>query len=193
MRTTPELSNKIANMSFVCACLVVCIHVPDVKVNFLDVAFSVLVKQGLSIIAVPVFFVIAGYFLGRHVGEDHWYAIAVKKRIKTLLVPFFVLNLIWFPVKYGVHYVGVRWFAADASSTAMELTLYNFLYYCGILPWGGNVVTGLWFVRALFYLIIISPVIVWMLRRWGCVVVFVMLALWCLQTSFRGDVFCRRK
>ncbi len=152
IQMSSELSNKLANLGFVCACLVVIIHVP---VSVL----SAIIKNSLSIVAVPVFFMMSGFLLGRHFGDEGWYARAVTRRIRTLLIPFFLLNLMWLPWKFGIHYVAVRWFGADDSARCMDVTLYNIVKGAGFLPWGGNVVPGLWYVRTLFYLVIISPVI----------------------------------
>lgn len=181
MKISQELSDKIANMSFVCACLVVMIHTPF-SVGTIDQFVKYWIGGGVASAAVPIFFIISGFFLGQHINEDGWYGRAVKKRIRTLVIPFFVLNLFWWPIKYGIHYVGVRYFGMDGSNPNEDVTLYNFLYYTGILPWGGNCVTGLWYVRALFYLIAASPLLVWFVKKGKVValsLLFVIVVLWC--------------
>ena len=86
-----RLSNKIANMGFVCACLVVLIHSP----MFGNVGFvTYLLKNFLVRIAVPAFFMISGFLLARHCGEEGWYCREVCKRVKTLLVPLWCWCLI---------------------------------------------------------------------------------------------------
>ena len=132
----------------------------------------------------PIFFIISGFFLGQHINEDGWYGRAVKKRIRTLVIPFFALNLFWWPVKYGMHYVGVRYFGMNGTNPNEDITLYNFFYYTGLLPWGGDCVVGLWYVRALFYLVISSPILVWLITKGKVValsLLFALLILWCVQ------------
>lgn len=139
----------------------------------------------MSGVAVPVFFIISGLLLGRHINEDGWYRRAVISRFKSLVIPFFALNLFWFPVKYTLHYIGVRYFGADGSDSIMDFTFYNFIYGVGIIPWGGNVVVGLWYVRALFYIVLLSPFLAWFIRKGKIVSGFFILSLlglWCLQS-----------
>lgn len=184
MKIDSALSNKIANMSFVCAVLVVLIHVwPSYEGDPILSFVWKWVVRGVADIAVPVFFVISGFFLGLHTEDSHWYSQAVQKRIWTLVVPFYVLNILWFPVKYGIHYVGVHWFGAVADPT-MEFTWMNFLLTTSILPWGWNVVLGTWYIKALFFLVLLSPVFVWIVRKGrshAVVFIIVLLVLWAIQ------------
>lgn len=87
MKISQELSDKIANMSFVCACLVVMIHTPF-SVGTIDQFVKYWIGGGVASAAVPIFFIISGFFLGQHINEDGWYGRAVKKRIRTLVIPF---------------------------------------------------------------------------------------------------------
>ncbi len=182
---TKEVSNKIANMGFACACLVVLIHVPCSD-GCIDQFVKYWIKGGVSQIAVPTFFIISGFFLGQHIDEDGWYGRAIRKRIRTLVIPFFVLNLMWWPIEYGFHYVGVKYFGMNGSNPNSDITLMNFLYYTGILPWGGQCVGPLWYVRALVYLVLASPVLVWIVNRGKSIILCALVALlllWCLQVE----------
>lgn len=189
-----ELSNKIANMSFVCACLVVLIHAPGFKTGWLPNDFIYTwVKHGLTMIAVPVFFIISGFLLGRHINEIGWYCRAIKSRIRSLVIPFFALNLLWLPIFFLSHYIGVRYFGADDSNRAMDFTVMNILYWAGFLPWGGGCVGALWYIRALLYLVLLSPVLAHFLSKGGFAP-YLMLALflcaWCWQSRLHLDGTC---
>ena len=155
-----EFSLKISNIAFICACLVVFIHSPISKTHygFLEKFF----KDILSRVAVPTFFMISGFLLAQRVKDEGWYGKAIKKRIKSLLMPLIILDVIWFPIKYGIHWLGVAHYGADGSSDAMKLTVYNVLSGIGIIPWGNTVVIGMWYVKALFLLVCISPILKWM-------------------------------
>ncbi len=150
-----KLSFKIANIGFLCACLVVLIHCPVSQTHFWH--FEYFLKTKLTMIAVPCFFMISGFMLARHVSEENWYINAIKKRIRTLLVPLLVLDALWFPIKYGVHYIGVSRFGADGTDEVMRLTLHNVLSGIGIIPWRTAVVMGMWYIKALFLLVLVSP------------------------------------
>ena len=94
-KISTELSNKIANMGIVCAFLVICIHATSAEdANW----WNWLIARGIGKIAVPFFFVAAGFFLAGHVGEDGWWKAAVMKRMRTLIVPLLLWNFIMYAV-----------------------------------------------------------------------------------------------
>ena len=129
MEISTAVSNKLRNISFICALLVVLIHVPSIENGLWLNDFALRwIKNGLSMIAVPVFFVISGFLLGRHIDEQGWYAKAVKNRVRSLVIPFFVLNILYYPIFALFHYIGVKYFGADGSNRIMDLTLTNALW-----------------------------------------------------------------
>lgn len=73
IQLTDEMSNKISNMSFLCAVFVAIIHsqAPGLWGDFL--------KEGICRVAVPFFFIVSGYFLSRHFNDDSWYIRELKK------------------------------------------------------------------------------------------------------------------
>ena len=84
-----SISNKIYNMSFVCACLVVSIHITH-PVTGPSKILDQMLYGGIAQIAVPVFFCISGYLIAPKILLGNWKQ-EVFKRIKTLLFPF----LLW--------------------------------------------------------------------------------------------------
>ena len=56
---SPDLGARIAEMSFICACLIVVNHVGNVPRVLLY----------LCEVALPFFFAISGFLLARHIGE----------------------------------------------------------------------------------------------------------------------------
>lgn len=142
------------------------------------------IKDGLSIIAVPVFFIISGFLLGRHVDEKRWWVTAIKSRIRSLVMPFFIINCSAFIVMQPCHYLGVRYFGANGANSRMDLTVMNFLYATGFIPWAGGNVVGLWYIKALLYLVLGSPFLVLIIRK-GRLATLLFLAcvvmLWSLQ------------
>lgn len=85
-----------------------------------------------------------------------------------------------------MHYIGVRYFGADGSYSIMDFTFYNFIYGVGLIPWGVyDLVVGFWYIRALFYIVLLSPFLAWFIRKGKTVSgiwIITLLGLWCLQS-----------
>ena len=110
MQINEEFSNKIANMGFVCACLVVVMHSPMPIARELSLVEPV-VKDALSIIAVPIFFMISGFLLAIKIPRLNdmsvsaagasrfaWWRKAIAKRVRTIWVPYLLLSFYGFPL-----------------------------------------------------------------------------------------------
>lgn len=184
-RVSSDISAKIANMSFLCAVLVVCIHIqrPEGCTFFLIKWIS----GGVSQIAVPFFFAVSGYLLLNNFDSKGWWICALKKRLKTLVIPFFCLNLFWFPIIYTFHAIGVRYFHADNTNRIMDLTFCNFMKGINILPFGGGPILGvLWYVRALLMLVLVAPLFAWIVgrsKKIGGLTVVTIFCLWMVQSN----------
>lgn len=170
----PSVSNRLANMSFVCACLVVSIHVVD-TIERGGIAWWVkqLFHGGISRIAVPFFFTAAGYFLAGHMGEKGWWPREIRKRIRSLLVPFVAWNVLW-----GLYAVPLTIVANACSGDPLLLGLphgfWRLVGIFGLNPFLGPFLGVLWFVRCLFLLVLVSPFLWFFIRRgrwfgWGLV------------------------
>ena len=74
-RISKTLSEKMAVMSFVCACLIVAIHTTSRPLD--DTwqwwVVALLGKEGVCRVAVPYFFLASVFFIAGHFGEDGWY------------------------------------------------------------------------------------------------------------------------
>ncbi len=94
-----ELKQGIAAVRFPMALLVVMIHCKLEPINDWVLWANRLFGGGISHIAVPVFFFLSGYlFL---LGCDDWkkYGTKLKRRLRTVVVPYIIFNLI----AIGVH------------------------------------------------------------------------------------------
>ena len=96
MKISETASQKIRNMSLLCAILVVSIHIEWTHDQMLSVGWfiSEIVKDGVARIAVPFFFVVSGFFLAQHFDDQGWWKRENVKRIKSLAVPFILWALI---------------------------------------------------------------------------------------------------
>lgn len=172
-----ETSRRMAVMSFVCACLIVLIHctpAPD-KSTWQWWVANLLGANGLCRIAVPWFFVASAFFLAGRFGETSWYSNAVKKRVRTLLVPFVIWAMI------GLLFHWLMWYGIQKAG-----------YVCGVQnPMANGILPGLvgalgfdpsrmnigpiWYLRMLFALVLVSPLICWATLRFRCAVPVVLL------------------
>ena len=163
LNINPRLSQKIANTSFVCACLIVCMHSP--LSNSHQWFIEWFITRALAQIAVPVFFIISGLMLARHCTEAGWWIKELRKRVRTLVIPFFLLNWLYFPIYYGVYTIGSRFLGKGSSAKILQLTWYNFLSRIGLIPWEKASIIGQWYFKALILLVILSPIIYYIIKN----------------------------
>lgn len=95
---------RIAGLGFICACLVVFIHLPlgAASVGGSLWWFKELFVRGVCQIAVPFFFCVSGYFLGIRMDEPGWWWSAVRKRLRTLFVPYLICSALYLAMALSV-------------------------------------------------------------------------------------------
>lgn len=158
-----RLSLKFRNMAFVCACLVVGIHLGDTTVVGSSFWWALrLLKSGLCSIAVPFFFFASGYFLAGKIGEDGWYSIALKTRLKTLLVPYLLWNVIYLSFETGLM---VSANLVHGRALADGVAAVNPFSAFGLDPSVAPYLFTYWYIKALFILVAFSPLLIFLLRR----------------------------
>ncbi len=150
-----ELSSKLANMSFVCTLLVVFIHCQSGGVDFISHFLRRYIPGAFLPMAVPAFFLISGFLLAGSFEQHWWYCRALRKRVSTLLVPYAILNLIYWPLKWAVHTIAIRHFGADAET--MGLTWRTPFEILGFPFFHGPAIGPLWYITTLMYFVMISP------------------------------------
>ena len=164
---------RLANMSLLCAALVVFIHISGPK-EFGSAAwcFHYIFRSIFATIAVPYFFCAAGFFLGKHVDEPGWYRNAIRKRVKSLLIPFVFWCGAWAVYSWGIGIVG-----DVLKHRTIEWSFLPFLSldYLGLDFSQAPALFTIWFVRMLMLFVIMSSLVVLCVRRWpwltvcGCV------------------------
>lgn len=150
-----DISNKIANMSFVCALLVVLIHCPKVMseggVAFMHNCFP----GAFMSMANAFFFTVSGFFLAAHFAEKGWWEKELAKRVHSLIVPYFLLNALWFFVQVIYQWPNVR-YPVDASTFHWVGVLRAFGLYGSTNPVNGP----LWYLRTLILFVVTAPLVV---------------------------------
>lgn len=175
---TRNLSSKMANMAFCCAVLVVFIHVgTPTPVGTIPWFFTEPFHAILGDVAVPYFFLASGFFLAGHMGETGWYSREMKKRVWTLLVPYFL----W-AVLYAVYLVPLAILANLHAhrSWCQNLGFPGWMWTFGVDFFHSPFLFPLWFLRWLMCLCLASPLLCGFVRKtggWGLMAVYGCIAL----------------
>lgn len=164
-QVTKEVSSKIVNMSLWGALLVISIHC---GFSTSEGGVCWLVHQvfsgGYSRIAVPFFFLVSGYFLAAHISDKGWWKMETLKRVRTILAPFFIwaflYQLLFIPLSICADIIANRPFGTNICIfNGNALNVFGFEWD----KWPTSV--PLWYLRALFMFVVVSPLVVWMLRK----------------------------
>ena len=136
------------------ACLVVTIHLPYGEGSWLE---GVL-KHGIARVAVPWFFFASGFWLVGRSGAAAGLKQMWWQRVRTLLVPFAVANVLWFVWAWTFNRVGVAYFNATP--------VFDWSFPCvakglgfDLSKWPALVPT--WYLRTLFLFVPLG----WLLAR----------------------------
>ena len=197
-------SETIDTLRPIMAFMVICLHTQLFYVDeqwtlnsgIFDI-FIICFCKTLCPVAVPMFFFISGYLFYK--GLEDWnpdvWKHKMAKRIRTLLVPFLLWNLIAliaFPLtRLGGSIlkdvpIGNLWEPFHERGFLRlfwDRTLFDGITYntTNLLGWsipsGHPMDTPLWFVRDLMVVIIFTPVIHWLVKKTGSVIVFLLAAL----------------
>ena len=172
-RITGEVSRHFAVMSFVSAIFVVALHSLSAdRSGVLVRCIHSFLVGGVLQTAIPWFFFASGFFLAGHIGETDWYKDAIKKRIRTLLVPFWVWSFIICGISIlfavVVRMVGYDFRGVDGLSL---LSLNGFLRVCGLDYY--DTMPTMWYLRTLFVFILMTPVLS-RVNTFGLVLLFIL-------------------
>lgn len=159
-------SNTISNMSFIGALLIVALHtipIPhsETEEMIIDLLFH---KSGFLSATLLMFFGISGYLLVGHIEKQAWWFDAVKKRILSILVPFYIWTLMFIIVKFIFFTLshllqlpvvtpnpcpnGIGWLI-------IELLGLDVFHQTGVV----------WYLRSLFLYVLVSPLFVFLAKK----------------------------
>lgn len=167
--------------AFLCACLVVFIHVPQLTPDFSWTwRVECFLSQGICRIAVPFFFISAGYFLSRHIGEKGWWPREISKRIHSLLVPYFFWTSLWallwkvLVLLSNIHH----------GRLPMQNICFNLIPIYGLNFFENVSCVPLWFIRCLLVFVLCSPILFFPLRFGRPVVLITLTFLFLVYVCF---------
>lgn len=178
----------IAELQFICCYLIVLRHsdplnglgIQEISLtNTEDLFVYKLIDfiTHMTEVAVPIFFFISGYLYFNDFNSLNDYAKKVKKRVRTIVVPYFIwsfLNWLYFAVITHIPVMSAR-----MNMKPVKLDLINM-----ILDIVMSNYAPLWFLRILFCLCILGIVLNWVLNYKGvALVVISMLMFW---NAFEG-------
>ncbi len=159
-------SQKIIRIQFVCSVLIVILHSNNINGYNLVADGSLAgnlvlgIEEFISVLghcAVPTFFSISAYLFFRQFSMST-YKSKILKRVKTLLVPYLVWNIIG--VLFFAVLTNLPFIAKYMNQSAVKLTPVDLVLSVILSSY-----TPLWYVRNLMVYFILAPVIFVLIRR----------------------------
>lgn len=174
-------SERIASLCFIAACMIVAIHAAPVPESY-SVSWWIvrlLGGDGICRIAVPYFFMISGFLLVGRINDANWYRSAVGKRIHSILIPY----LIWLLIGLLVQFVVFAGASAFGHQVGISNPFSSFSFSrVGLDPFHN--VGYLWYLRDLFVLVLISPLIIIGLKLFGLFLPLIVFGIYIVYSSF---------
>lgn len=151
------LSNKLRVISFLSIILVVLLH-SQLLMYSEGNGFHLqqFITSEVTRISVPIFFYISGFLLFYNCKTLNysWYCSKLKKRVRSLLIPFLIWSISGFTIVYSVKFV-----LPSAFNSYQCIEKYQLVDLLQALLWNPVGCYQLWFVRDLFLCVILSPIL----------------------------------
>lgn len=173
-RVSSSVSNKIRNMSFVCACLVVLIHITRHVARDSGAWWLFAIgSESVCRIAVPFFFLVSGFFIAGHFDETNCWHDALRKRARTILIPYLLVE------------------SAYATFCSVLIGRINFASlgnFIGLNLFDTPYLSSLWYLRMLMLLVFCLPLVRVMVvsKKRGFVCTLLLMVGWLLFTPWTG-------
>ena len=183
-------STKLKILSFVSIILVVYLHSYNILVKFntgnitLNKGYNSFIQyfisQGLTRIAIPLFFIISGYLFFINISPTmNGFVQKYKKRFMTLVIPYLLWSL-WGLLFFFILQLfpqNQNFFTNDLIKDYSIQQVFDKIF---INP----IPHQLWFVRDLIVLTLVSPVIWFLVRKHHFLVIFILLFAWYCRFNY---------
>lgn len=180
---TPRQSRLIDWLRFPLAAAVVLLHAGESTTGMYDSDFSgmlrIVLSQGICRIAVPCFFLFSGFlFFNRfHEWDTKVWLGKIRKRARTLLLPYVLWNLLALLVGFGYGWLRSRFNADIVPATLVEtLRSDGWLNIFWASTYGCPIDYPLWFIRDLIVFVAITPLVYLLVckcKLWGVAALFI--------------------
>lgn len=179
------LSKTITALRFPMIFLVVLLHtiiidqnclgkilIPHGKYPVFDISLHIL-QRNLGDIAVPLFFFISGYLFFLNIKDFNFvvYKNKLKKRNKSLLIPYLLWNTLFFIFLLTCYYISPS-IVQSFEKFFSKLTVTSFIQSYWSLN-GSPILAPMWFIRDLIILNVISPFIYWIIKKTNLIIVII--------------------
>lgn len=165
---TESLSTKITILSFVSILLVLYIHsgFHETANEIVGMSFNIYLQDFISVriarIAVPLFFIISGFLFFRNINQQNDIYVKMKRRVKTLIVPYLIAAL-FFPAFYFIlNYVpwANRFINSHGVLDCFQKNIFEILYSLYVNTGNGSPLAfHLWFLRDLIGIVLLCPIL----------------------------------
>lgn len=190
---TEQMSKQLSILKIISIIMVVFIHA-NITVHLnaniyleksigLDL-FKYLISENISRVAVPIFFFISSILLYK---KEFSYIDNLKKKIKTLMIPYVMCNTIWiviFLILQNLSFTSVYFTSANNLISNWDIIeWFNRYFYFNInestimYPF----VFPLWFIRDLFIMNILSLIIKFLVDKLKFLFLIIILFIWCFN------------
>lgn len=174
--------------------LVIFIHsaAPEIQKVYLGadskslyILFSEMISHNLGRIAVPCFFLFSGYFFFLSLSDfsRNNYLNQLKKRVRTLVIPYFLWNTLFIVIilikNYLFHKIGLSY---------DEFWIYLNSTSCYEWFWGGPINFPLWYMRDLICMTILAPLFYYLFYYLKTIGLFILVLIYlsCYELGFSG-------
>ena len=176
-----ECRNRITWLSFILSLFVMMIHVTNFRVYgiYQGILFQIeSFIESAAHFAVPTFFAISGYNFYRNYSPEQT-LIKLNKRVKTVLVPYFIWGMGYCIALSCLHYIPFVGSFINQRSSFIEKAYIIFISGEG---------SHFWYLRNLIIYIAIAPLLYYAIRRKLYILIYIACAT-VLHTIFKEGIY----
>lgn len=158
------LSQKLKIISFILMILVVLLHSQMLSISYgANKMIQTIITQEVTRIAVPLFFSISGFlfFINYKDPLRIFYKKKIISRCRSILIPYLLTSLIGITSLYIMQLIPFT----EYFFTRGRVEDYTFFEIMKSIFWNPVGCYQLWFLKDLFILVLISPLIYWIIKR----------------------------